>query len=1052
MLSKTIEFSVKNRILIFIAVAVLSLMGMNAAVSVSRDILPDLSIPIVTVIVENHSLGPEDMENLISRPLEAGLRSIPGVTRVTSVCGLGLLSINIEFQWGQDIWRIRQFISEKISSVQSSFPQGTEISSIGTASSRLQEVFEFYISGGTDEMALRDTANFLIKPKIQTAAGVSKVRLFGGETRQFQINIDPNKLKNFGLTLENIEKAVEENNHNFTGGIFPAGAIEYTIRGIGAIKNVSELEQTIIVSQNGVPVYLSAVARVMEAPALKRGMMKAEGKSVISLTVSKQPGADTVKTVGAIKAALDELKPFLPENVKLVTFFDQSDLISDTSKNLIEAMLIGGVAVVTIIFLFLTNIIATLVSAITIPISVAVTFFLMKIFGVSANVMSLGGLVVGMGILVDAAIVICENIFRHVEKKQLDMYNCVIIGSFEVFKPVLTSTSIICMVFFPLLVLSGFEGKVFSPFAFTMITSIFTGLILSFLFVPPLTYVLLLKFPGSRAEKTNLINELLIRAYVPLQKIALQRYISVSVGVLTLFAVTLILLFRLPVELLPPIDENAVMLSIVTPPGSSLEETARLTKIACDKIKNVADVEKVIQRSGRAEGSDCIEGVNVSEPFIKLVPRSKRTISIEKITDAMNERVKDIPGILVLFTQPLANRIEESISGTSAKFSIKLFGYDLNTLSDKGNELLNLISTVPGLVNLQLEQTQGVPTIIIKPDRKKAAKFGLNIEDIARNVEMAIEGKTVSKVLNNGKEFDIVVRLDEQFRKSINDIGELYIESPVFGKIKLSEVAAITSIKGPSSIKREDLQRRIQINGNLSGRDLFSIINDIKQKMSNFKLPEGYFVSFGGNYEKQLKMLNEISYAFTLALIGVFVILFMSFKSVSQSLLIISTIPLALMGGVFALFITGVPLNVSSLVGLIAHFGLSVQKGVIKVEYMNELRRKGHGMIASIINAGKIRLRPVMMTTFAAMFGVLPIAFGYGVGAEMQQPMAIVLIGGLITSSFFTLLVLPVFYSFTERFFKREPHYDTASLIKKVKGKSDLYPGEINEDEKTKSL
>ena len=1048
MLSKTIEFSVRNRILIFIAVAVLTMIGMSAAVNVSRDILPDLSIPIVTVIVENHSLGPEDMENLIARPLESGLRGIPGVTRVTSVCGLGLLAVSIEFQWDQDIWRLRQAISEKIAAAQPGFPLGTEISSIGTASSRLLEVFEFYISGGTDEMSLRDTANFLIKPKLQTVQGVSKVRLFGGETRQYQINIDPNKLKNFGLTIENIEKAVEENNHNFTGGIYPTGAVEYVIRGIGAIKNISELESTIVTSQNGVPVYLSAVASVSEGPALKRGLMKAEGKSVISLTVSKQQGADTVKTAGAVKAALSEIKPFLPGNVKMVTFFDQSDLINDTSRNLIEAMLIGGAAVVIIIFMFLTNVIATVVSAVTIPISVAATFFIMKIFGVSANVMSLGGLVVGMGILVDAAIVICENIFRHIEMKKLSIYDSVVIGAIEVFKPVLTSTSIICTVFIPLLALSGFEGRVFSPFAFTMITSISVGLLLSFLFVPPLIYVLLERFKGAASAKSSPVAQYLSEIYIPVQRSVLKNARVFSGSVLAVFAVALVLLFRLPVELLPPIDENAVMLSIVTPPGSSLEETARLTRIACDKIKDVADVESVLQRSGRAEGSDCVEGVNVSEPYVKLVPRSKRTLSMEKIFDRMNEKVKDIPGILVLFTQPLANRIEETMSGTSAKFSIKLYGYDLAVLSEKGNELLTLISSVPDLTNLQLEQTQGVPTIIIKPNRRKAAKFGLNIEEIARTVELAIEGKSVSKVLNGGREYDIVVRLDERFRRSISDIGELYIDTPVFGKVKLNEVSEISSIKGPSSIKREDLQRRIQINGSISGRDLFSITGDIKQKLLKFKLPEGYFVAFGGNYEKQVNMLREITYAFALALVGVFVILFMSFRSVSQSLLIIGTIPLALMGGVFALFVTGISLNVSSLVGLIAHFGLSVQKGVILVEYINDLRHKGHSLMSSVINAGKIRLRPVMMTTFAALFGVLPIALGYGAGAEMQQPMAIVLIGGLITSSFFTLLLLPLFYGFTEKFTRTESTKDTKKLINQVFGTHDIYPEEIDDSEK----
>lgn len=1053
MLSRIIEFSVRNRVLIFIVVCVLCVGGLRAALNANRDILPDLSIPIVTVIVENHSLAPEDMENLIARPLEAGLRGVQGVTRVTSVCGLGLLSITVEFEWGQDIWRIRQAISEKIAAAQPSFPAGSEVSSVGTASSRLLEVFEFYVEGDTDEMSLRDVANFFIRPKLQTVPGVAKIRLFGGETRQYQVNIDPNRMKNFGLTLENIETAIEENNHNFTGGIFPSGGQEYVIRGTGALRNVSELENIIVATQNGVPVYLSAVAAVGEGPALKRGLMKVAGKNVVSITVSKQQGADTVKTVGALKAAVSDLRPFLPSGIRLVTFFDQSELIDDTSRNLVEAMVIGGAAVVAVIFVFLANFMATLVSAITIPISVAATFLMMGWCGVSANVMSLGGLVVGLGILVDAAIVICENIFRHVEFKKLDIYDCVVIGSIEVFKPVLTSTSIICMVFLPLLALGGFEGRVFSPFAFTMIISIFAGLLLSFLFVPPFTYVLLGYFGARKSSQApsgnphGAASQYLASLYAPLQRAVFKRSRAFSAFVLGAFALALVLLFRLPVELLPPIDENAVMLSVVTPPGSSLEETARLTGIACEKIRSVPDVESVLQRSGRAEGSDCVEGVNVSEPYVKLVPRSKRTLSIEKISALMNDRVREIPGILVIFTQPLANRIEETLSGTSAKFSIKLFGYDLAALAEKGDELLKLISGIPGLTNLQLEQTQGVPTIVIRPDRRRAAKFGLRIEDIARTVELAIEGKAVSRVLNNGREFDIVVRLDERFRKSMADIGELYIDSPVFGKIKLNEVADVTSVKGPSSIKREDLQRRIQINGGISGSDLFTVTGEIRKRLEKFKLPEGYFVAFGGNYEKQVNMLREITYAFALALIGVFVILFVSFKSVGQSLLIIATIPLALMGGVFALFLTGISLNVSSLVGLIAHFGLSVQKGVILVEYVNDLRRKGHGLMSSVMNAGKIRLRPVMMTTLAAAFGVLPIALGYGAGSEMQQPMAVVLIGGLATSSFFTLLMLPLFYGFTETFAGAGRTPKTRELIKKVYGPKDLYPEEIKEEE-----
>jgi cobalt-zinc-cadmium resistance protein CzcA len=1014
-ITKLIEFSIRSRTLIFILTAVLFIAGARSAFKVKRDILPDLAIPIITLVIENHTLGPEDMETLIARPLEAALRTAAGVNKVTSVCGPGLLALSVEFEWDSDTWRVRQSISEKIASVQSVFPMGTEVSSIGTASSRMTEIFEFYISGDTDEMILREIADFMLKPKLQAARGVARVRTFGGDVRQYQILVDANKLINFGISFDQLEKAIEENNHNFTGGIFAAHGIEYIIRGMGAIKNSRELENVIIASSGGVPVYLSSVARVEEGPALKRGLMEVNGRRVVSLTVSKQPEVDTILAVESVKTAIAEITPFLPAGIKLETFFDQSNLINETSKNLAEAMLIGGAAVIIVLFLFMNNFLATFATAITIPLSVAAVFYLMRIFGLSANVMSLGGLVVGLGILIDASIVICENIFRHAEAGKDDNYNSVVKGAAEVFKPVLTSTLIICVVFIPLVTLSGFEGRVFYPFAFTMIASIFTGLILSFLLVPPLIFSLLSKRPEEKSVKKNYTAEAFLKFYKPLQRRIIAGGRVFSAAVFALFALSVIMLFNLPVELLPSIDENAIMISVVTPPGSSLAETGRLTKIACDRLKDAPNVEAVLQRSGRAEGSDCIEGVNVSEPYIKLVARNKRTHTIEQLFNIMNERVRDIPGILVIFTQPLANRIEETLSGTSAKFSIKLFGYDLRVLSEKGNELLELISTVPGLTNLQLEQTQGVPTILIKPDRIKAAKYGLNIEDIARTVEMAIEGKTVSKVLNNGREYDIVVRLDERFRKKISDIGELYIDTPSFGKVKLGEVSAITSIKGPGSIKRENMQRRIQINGSISGRDLFSIIEDIKSKLSGFTLADGYFISFGGNYEKQIKMLNEITYAFILALIGVFTILYASFGSAAQSLLIIATIPLALMGGVFALFITGMPLNISSLVGLIAHFGLSVQKGVILVEYINELRRRGHSLISSVIKAGTARLRPVMMTTLTTVFAVIPIAAGFGAGAEMQQPLAIVLIGGLVTSTIFTLLLLPLFYGFTEK-------------------------------------
>jgi len=1015
MLKRIVVFSLEHRVLILMLVGLAFLIGVGAFLSLSTDLLPDLSSPVITVIVENHGMAPQDIEMLITRPLESALRSMPNVTRVRSHSGIELATVTAEFKWGTDYYLARQWLAEKLASVSPLFPIGTEPPVIGSAQSRLSEVLEFYIEGPLSPRDKRELADYLIRYRLQTIPGVSKLLNFGGEIRQFQVLLDPDKLKAHGITVEQVAAALQENNQNFSGGIVVDGPLEFTVRGLGRLMRLSDLNQVVVATEHSTPVYLRDIAVIQEGAQIRRGVARVGGQEVVAVTVFKQYGLDTMPVIKDIKRVLEETRGFLPAGVALKIFFDQSALINVAIRNLVEALLVGSIAVILIILFFLGSIRPTFIPSITIPVAVVITFIFMKLFHLTINIMSLGGIAVVLGIMVDDSIVVTENIFRHLRLRHEDPYTATIEGSVEVRRPIIYTTFIIISVFLPLLFLSGLEGKIFGPFAFTVVVSMVIGMVLSLTLTPVLCYLILARVPLHRRQE-NWLTRACQRGYDPLLRFSLRHPHKIALAGFALFLLTLFLIPFIGSELLPSIDEGAVMVQAVMPPGTSLAEMAAATHQVAQIMAQAPDMEMVVERTGRAEQAEHTHGVNVAEIHGQLVPFSRRTHSMAEITDWIRQRTKDLPGVAVSFTQPLALRIEEAMAGVSAPLAIKIFGADMNILRQKATEVEALIKTVRGVVDARIQQTAGAPQMTIQVDRDQASRYGLSVERIKEVVETALEGRTVTTILKDQKEYKVFVRLEERFRDSVDKIGSLLLDTPTGARIPLSLVAQITRTVGPSDIPRENMVRLCQVFCSVSGRDMGSVVREIKEKLKQIEFPRDYFVVFGGKYEKQEALMRQMAMVFGISALLVFMLLYMGFKSIRHAVLIILTIPLGLMGGIMALFLTRHTFNVSSLIGLVVHFGLSVQKGVILVDYLNHLRDQGMPLEEVTLEAGRVRMRPVLMTASCASLAVLPLAIGWGAGAEMQQPMAIVLIGGLITSTLLTLIILPSLYGLVERY------------------------------------
>ena len=1025
LLNRVIELALRNRFFVAFAILLAVILGVIAYRAMETDLFPDLASPVITVIVESPGLAAQEGETLIARPLESAFRSLPNVVRVRSESEIGVVSVRTEFRFGTDYYLARQLLAERLSTSARNFPAGTSAPVLSSAASRLGEVMQFYVADErkagegkdgeeVDKKQLKETADYLIRYKLQTVPGIIRITSHGGARRQYEVALNPERMRAYGGSLDEVVKALAGSNENFSGGFITGSATEMDVRGLGRINSIEDVGRVVVAVRGGVPVLVSEVAEVRDGAAVRRGIARVNGKEAVVMTVTKQFGADTLTVTEQAARALSELKPFMPAGISTVTFFDQSELIHVATKTLEEALTVGGLAVVLIIFLFLGNLRSTLIAAITIPVAVVISFIFLRAFGVTLNIMSLGGLAVGLGIMVDAAIVDTENIFRHLKNHPKDSLLATLRGASEVRRPAAYSTAIIIVVFVPLLFLSGLEGKILAPFAITVVVLMAVGLLLSLTLTPALCYTLL-RQAAPRLKEASWLARQCERVYEPALRRSLRRPL-LAVGLAAgIFVLSLVVLPFLGTELLPRMDEGALLLQMNTPLGTSLAETDRIASQVTRVLEGGPDIAAIVQPTGRAEGSEDPMPVTTAEHVIQLVPRSQRKHAIPEIQAWVRERLKQVPGISASLTTPLNMRIDESISGTSAALAVKVFGADLDTLAAKGGEIKSLVEKVPGVVDVRLEQLEGVPQVVIAVDRERASRFGLNPGEIGHSVQALLGGQEVTTVIKEQlKEYPVVVRLREEYRDAPEKLGGLMIDTPTGQKVPLGDVAAVRIVRGPATIKREDQVRRVQVTMNIERRDMGSVVADIEKRLLGLKLPPGYFVSFGGGYERQQELSGELTRAFVISALLVFLLLYLAFRSIWQALLVIATIPLALAGGFLALWVTGTTLNVSSIIGLLAHFGLSVQKGLILMEYVNQLRGEGLSVRDALFAGARTRMRPVLMTAAAAGLGVLPIAIGWGAGAELQQPMAIALIGGLITSTILTLLALPALYELSD--------------------------------------
>lgn len=1022
MIARIVRFSLSHRFLVFYATALLVVLGALSVRRLPSDVLPDLSSPIITVLVENPSLAPQEMESLITRPLEGALRGLPRVVRTRSASSQGLASVTVEFEWGTDYNTAVQRIAAQLGTVTSAFPPGTKPPTVASATSRMNEVLDYYVrarrpAGDTTALsdrtlrALHDVAQYDVGYPILGTPGVLKVILMGGHRREYEVEVHATRLAAEGFTLGDVVRAIQNANVSFTGGFIREGPTEYTVRGIGRIERLDDLRRVSLGERDGMPVYLGQVADITVGNAVRRGIASLNGtdEEIVTGAVTKQYGIGSHDVVDRVVATLNDVRPYLPRGVELHTYFNESQLIDIAILNLRDALLIGALAVVLVIFLVLWNGRATMVIGVVIPLAVVIAFIPMALLHVGLNTMSLGGIAVGLGIMIDAAIVDTENIVRHLHLDPDDPVEATVRGTLEVRRPVTYATLIIIAVFIPLFFLHGIAGAIFAPFGFTVIATMVTGYALSLTVTPALAYTVL---AGRRATGEGPVVRWLERGYRPLLGAAMRHPWPVVGAAVLLFAGAVAIVPLLGTDFLPEFDEGALLIKVLTPPGTALPETDRIARAVARAAMKVPDVAQIIVRSGRAEESEDVEGVTNVEMFTRLVPFDRRRHDAAEVKREIRAQVAGVAGARVSISSPLVEKIDEMLAGTSGELAVKIFGDDLDSLAAAANRAAAIMADTRGVVDVSPEQTAGVPQVAVTVDRAAAARFGITPEAVATATEIGFAGRVATTILRGQRRaYDVMVRLAPGERATLSQVGQLLVRGAGGVRVPLSAVAHIALTEGPAQIRRDNGRRRVQITANLSGRDAGSVVRELRARFASLDLPSGYYVEFGGNYQSQQTVQRQILVAFAVAVAVILLLLQLAFRSIRRALLVLAMIPLALMGGLFALLITGVSLNVSSVIGLLAHFGLAVQKAVILVDHADDQVRAGHPPAEAARIAGEVRFRPVLMTALAASLAVLPLALGYGAGAEMQQPLAIVLIGGLVTSTLLTLLVIPAVYA-----------------------------------------
>jgi cobalt-zinc-cadmium resistance protein CzcA len=987
-----------------------------------RDVFPDLSAPVFNVIVQNPTMGAEELESGVAVPLEVALAGLPQVRRIRSNSILGVSQVTVEFESDADYYRARQFVAERVSQAAPQLPPGTDAPLISSLTGRLNEIFEFTLEahpGVVDPMSLRDLAEFEVRNRLLAVPGVAAVERLGGYLRQYQVQLDPERMVARGISLDQVEHAVQGANLNAAGGFVTEGSMEWTVRAVGRARTIEDLRGTVVAVKGRTPVTLGDVADVREAPAVRRGIAHRLAGEVVSCRVTKQFASDTVRVAAGIRQAIDDIRKSLPQGVELRIVYDQSQLVESSLGGVTRAILIGAVLVILVLFLLLGDIRAALVVTLTLPLSMALAGLLLKPLGIGINTMTLGGLAIAVGLLVDASIIVTENIVHRltVHRNGGSRRQHALAAAMEVGRPIAFATLIVIAVFLPLFAMTGIEGKMYSPLAAAVVAAIAASLVLALTLVPLVSGLVLRPRPQGKDEDVWLIRKLKA-VYAPLLDGAMRRAGLVRLLSLGITIPALVLAFYVGSDFMPKLDEGAFLIQTILPPEASLDEVDRVNHQVEDILRRFPEVDDVVRRTGRAERTEDPMPHTVSD--VLVVFRPGRSRSLEELEQDMREKLEAVPGTSILFTTPLGMRIDEGLGGTPADISVRIFGPDLDRLAVLGEQARQVVSGVRGIADLRVEKLTGLPQLRVSVDRQAAARVGLTPGDVIRAIRLGLAGQQESEVWIGQRRFDLVLRLQDEHRNTARAITTLLVDGHDGSRIPLGHLATIERTFGPGAIRREAGSRRIALEAGVHDRDLGSTAAEVRDRLSRqLSLPTGYFFSVGGRVESQARATRSLTVAVAVAVLAVFMLLYLALGSAAESLVILATLPDAFVGGILALLIAGETWNVSSLVGLIGLFGIAVQNGLVLISQTRGLVAEGKPFEEALREASIGRVRPKLMTAATAILGLLPLLVLRLHGTEIERPLAIVMIGGLLTSTLFTLLALPTFYMWVHQIQER---------------------------------
>ena len=1019
MLNKIIRYSLNNRLLVLVASVLLLFAGLYTSLKMDVDVFPDLNAPTVVVMTEAPGMAPEEVERLVTFPVETALNGATDVRRVRSSSTTGFSVVWVEFDWGTDIYRARQITSEKLAVVDESLPQGVGTPTLGPQSSILGEMMIVGLTADTTSLRdLRTLADWTIRPRLLSIGGVAQVTVIGGEMKEYQILLDLPRMKQYGVTLDEVLAAAREMNRNANGGILYEYGNEYIIRGAVATTDIDAIAKAVVKRVDGVPLLMGDIAEVkIGDKAPKLGCASVEAQPAVLLTVTKQPNTSTLDLTENLLASIDELQKNMPSDVEVSTdIFRQSHFIENSIDNVKKSLYEGAIFVVIVLFFFLMNVRTTLISLVALPLSLLFSILALHFMGLTINTMSLGGMAIAIGSLVDDAIVDVENVYKHLRENRLlppeqrkPVIEVVFEASREVRMPILNSTLIIIVTFIPLFFLTGMEGRMLVPLGIAFIVALFASTVVALTLTPVLCSYLLGRSNTDKAiAREPIVARTLKKYYGKSLEWAFRHRTGVLSGTIVLFVAALITFFTLGRSFLPPFNEGSFTINVSTLPGISLEESDNIGRRAEQLLLEIPEIKTVARKTGRAELDEHALGVNTSEieaPF-ELKDRSHAEVVAE-----VREKLSILPGVNIEIGQPISHRIDAMLSGTQARIAIKLFGDDLNRMFMLGNQIKKNISTIDGVVDLNVEQQIERPQLKIVPRREMLARYGVPLAEFTEFIDVALAGEVVSQVYEGSRTFDLTVKVKDDERSSAAKIGDLMIDTQE-GKVPLSTLAEIKSAVGPNTINRENVKRKIVISANVQDRDLRGVVDDIKERIdATVVLPEGYFIEYGGQFESEAAASRTLSVVSLFSLLVVFLLLYNQFRSASQSAVILLNLPLALIGGVFILRFTTGEISIPAIIGFISLFGIATRNGMLLVSHYNTMLSEGHSLHNTILQGSLDRLNPILMTALSSALALIPLALGGDLpGNEIQSPMAKVILGGLITSTFLNAFVVPIVY------------------------------------------